>query len=80
MYTVNAWSLYVWADDHSVYVLSCVESRFLDPTGSQRVEVESPPNEDRVATDVPPNIIDTSVKVIKLGGVAVSHISLYIFL
>lgn len=36
------------------------------PTGTIRVDVEAPPNEDRVAAVVPPTILDTTVKVIKL--------------
>ena len=44
----------------------CIESDFLSPTGSVRVEVEAGPNEDRVSDDIPPSIIDTSIRVIKL--------------
>jgi hypothetical protein len=48
------------------------------PTGSIRVEVESKPNEDRVETDVPPSITDTSVKVIKVDSTTVSLIIMHI--
>lgn len=56
----------------------CTESEFVTPTGSIRVEVESKPNEDRVETDVPPSITDTSVKVIKVDSTTVSIIIMHI--
>ena len=49
-----------------------MESTFLVPTGSVRTDIESGNNADRVATDIPPHIIDTNVRVIKVDGVTVS--------
>ena len=50
----------------------CLESRFEAPTSAIRVEFEDGPNEDRVATDIPAHIIDTSVRLIKLDTDMVS--------
>ena len=46
--------------------LRCITSSFYNPTGSIQVEAESGANEDLVTDDIPPNIIDTSIKVIKM--------------
>ncbi len=48
---------------------SCIGSTFVNPVGSVRVEVETGTAEE--ATEIPPNIIDTSIKVIKVDGNAV---------
>ena len=45
---------------------SCISSSFYNPTGSIQVEAESGPNEDLVTDDVPPNILGTNIKVIKM--------------
>ena len=50
----------------------CMQSTFVHPTGATPVEFESGPNQGRVETDIPPHIIDTSIKVIKVDNVAVS--------
>ena len=49
-----------------------MQSTFVHPTGATPVEFESGPNQGRVETDIPPHIIDTSIKVIKVDNVAVS--------
>lgn len=55
-----------------VFSCRCMQSMFIVPTGSIRTDVETGVNADRVATEIPPHILDTSIKVIKIDGVTVS--------
>lgn len=55
----------------------CISGTYVTPAGTVRVDFESG-NEHRIATDAPPYIIDTTVKVIKLDGSAVSLVSSFI--
>ena len=50
----------------------CVESDFQFPTGSKRVEVEAGRNQGLVASDLPPNIMDITVKTVKMSANQVS--------
>jgi len=49
-----------------------VSGSYTSPTGTVRVDFESSPNEQRVATDVPEHIIDEDVELVKLDRVTVS--------
>jgi hypothetical protein len=55
-----------------ILLFRCVPGSYTMPTGTVRVDFESPPNEGRVTTDVPPSIIDSSIKVVKLDRSTVS--------
>lgn len=46
----------------------CIQSHFINPTGSVQAQFEAGPNIVRIADDIPPNVMDTSVKVIKLDS------------
>ncbi|XP_029655372.1 laminin subunit alpha [Octopus sinensis] len=46
----------------------CAGSHFSNPAGFDRIEAESEPNQDRIATDLPFGIWDTSVGLVKLNG------------
>ena len=59
------------------YFSRCIDSRFVAPTGTTKAEFESGPNVDRVETEMPPHILDTSIKIIKLDGSAVSFIHVF---
>ena len=50
----------------------CVESAYTSPTGTVRVDFESSPNERRVVTDLPFQLIDDDVTLVKLDSVTVS--------
>ena len=52
----------------------CQESRFQAPTGAVVVQMEDGANRDLVADDIPPIVIDTSVKAIKLNGQLVCYV------
>ncbi len=49
---------------------TCIGSTFFSPAGSQKVEFES--GSLPASLEIPPNIVDTSIKVIKMDGNAVS--------